>query len=52
MLLESNSTKAMAGSSRWEDQIISVHNETEATHLLFHQYEPHLVASDAFNCLV
>ncbi|CAO3591263.1 unnamed protein product [Absidia cylindrospora] len=52
ILVESNSTKAMAGSSRWEDQIISVHNETEATHLLFHQYEPHLVASDAYNCLV
>ncbi|KAI8086100.1 raptor N-terminal caspase like domain-containing protein [Halteromyces radiatus] len=52
ILLESNSTKAMAGTSRWEDQIISVHNETEATKLLFHQYEPHLVAADAYNCLV
>ncbi|CAO3617018.1 unnamed protein product [Cunninghamella blakesleeana] len=52
ILMETNATKLMAGSSRWEEQIISVHNETEATHLLFHQYEPHLVASDAYNCLV
>ncbi|CAO3586558.1 unnamed protein product [Absidia cylindrospora] len=52
ILMESNSAKAMTRSNRWEDQILSVHNETEATHLLFHQYEPHLVASDAYNCLV
>ncbi|CAO3626909.1 unnamed protein product [Cunninghamella echinulata] len=52
ILMETNATKVMAGSSRWEEQIISVHNETEATHLLFHQYEPHLVASDSYNCLV
>lgn len=38
--------------TRWDDQLASLHNETEATHLLFHQFEPHLVAADAYNYLV
>ncbi|KAI9272712.1 raptor N-terminal caspase like domain-containing protein [Phascolomyces articulosus] len=50
--LESHSSKGMAGTSRWDEQILSIHNETEATRLLFHQYEPHLVAADAYNYLV
>ncbi|KAI8374753.1 raptor N-terminal caspase like domain-containing protein [Radiomyces spectabilis] len=52
ILDESNATKAMAARSRWDDQIISIYNETEATKLLLHQFEPHLVAADAYNCLV
>ncbi|KAI7868605.1 hypothetical protein BDF14DRAFT_1956350 [Spinellus fusiger] len=52
ILGESNATKGRAGTSRWEEQIISVYNETEATRLLFHQYESHLVAADAYNCMV
>lgn len=49
---ESNSTKGMAGSSRWDEQINSMYNDTEATLLLLHQFEPHLVAADSYNCLV
>ncbi|ORX58298.1 hypothetical protein DM01DRAFT_1319147 [Hesseltinella vesiculosa] len=52
ILLECNQTKSKAGTSRWEDQLITMFNETEATQLLFHQYEPHLVAADAYNYLV
>ncbi|KAI9030878.1 hypothetical protein CLU79DRAFT_831399 [Phycomyces nitens] len=52
ILAESNATKGRAGTSRWEEQIISVYNETEARILLFHQYESHLVAADAYNCMV
>lgn len=42
----------MIADTRWDDQLASLHNETEATHLLFHQFEPHLVAADAYNYLV
>ncbi|KAI7888798.1 raptor N-terminal caspase like domain-containing protein [Mucor mucedo] len=52
ILQESNSTKGMAGSSRWDEQINSMYNDTEATLLLLHQFEPHLVAADSYNCLV
>ncbi|KAG0172829.1 hypothetical protein DFQ29_008217 [Apophysomyces sp. BC1021] len=51
ILLESNATKGTT-TSRWDTQVISVYNETEATQLLFHPYESHLVAADAYNCLV
>ncbi|KAI8369718.1 raptor N-terminal caspase like domain-containing protein [Blakeslea trispora] len=52
ILEESNATKGMAGNSRWDEQINSMYNDTEATLLLLHQFEPHLVAADAYNCLV
>ncbi|KAI8373402.1 hypothetical protein EDC96DRAFT_499196 [Choanephora cucurbitarum] len=52
ILEESNTTKGMAGNSRWDEQINSMYNDTEATLLLLHQFEPHLVAADAYNCLV
>ncbi|KAG2234459.1 raptor N-terminal caspase like domain-containing protein [Thamnidium elegans] len=52
ILQESNSTKGMAGTSRWDEQINSMYNDTEATLLLLHQFEPHLVAADSYNCLV
>ena len=52
ILQESNATKGMAGSSRWDETIHSMYNDTEATLLLLHQFEPHLVAADAYNCLV
>ncbi|CAO3689045.1 unnamed protein product [Rhizopus stolonifer] len=52
ILQESNLTKGMAGSSRWDEQINSMYNDTEASLLLFHQFEPHLVAADSYNCLV
>ncbi|OBZ85750.1 WD repeat-containing protein mip1 [Choanephora cucurbitarum] len=52
ILEESNTTKGMAGNSRWDEQINSMYNDTEATRLLLHQFEPHLVAADAYNCLV
>ncbi|KAF7731549.1 hypothetical protein EC973_009313 [Apophysomyces ossiformis] len=51
ILVESNSNR-VATTTRWDNQVISVYNETEATHLLFHPYESHLVAADAYNCLV
>ncbi|ORE04983.1 WD40 repeat-like protein [Rhizopus microsporus var. microsporus] len=52
ILQESNMTKGMAGSSRWDEQLISMFNDTEASLLTFHQFEPHLVAADSYNCLV
>ncbi|CAO3644478.1 unnamed protein product [Mucor hiemalis] len=52
ILQESNATKGMAGSSRWDETINSMYNDTEATLLLLHQFEPHLVAADSYNCLV
>ncbi|KAG1056672.1 hypothetical protein G6F43_001453 [Rhizopus delemar] len=52
ILQESNLTKGMAGSSRWDEQLSSMYNDTEASLLLFHQFEPHLVAADSYNCLV
>ncbi|KAL0143777.1 WD repeat-containing protein mip1 [Mucor lusitanicus] len=52
ILQESNATKGMAGTSRWDEQINSMYNDTEATLLLLHQFEPHLVAADSYNCLV
>ncbi|KAI8985958.1 raptor N-terminal caspase like domain-containing protein [Pilobolus umbonatus] len=52
VLKECNATKDLAGSSRWDEQINSIYNDTEATSLLFHQFESHLVAADAYNCLV
>ncbi|RCI02264.1 hypothetical protein CU098_008578 [Rhizopus stolonifer] len=52
ILQESNATKGMAGTSRWDEQVNTMYNDTEATLLLMHQFEPHLVAADAYNCLV
>ncbi|KAI7884176.1 hypothetical protein K492DRAFT_40086 [Lichtheimia hyalospora FSU 10163] len=52
IIFESQATKTRAADTRWDDQLASLQNETEATHLLFHQFEPHLVAADAYNYLV
>lgn len=34
------------GSSRWDEQIGLFNNEATPTRILFHQFEPHLVAAD------
>lgn len=52
ILHESHITKAAGSTQGWDEQVISIYNETEATKLLFHQYENHLVAADAHNYLV
>ncbi|KAI9313911.1 raptor N-terminal caspase like domain-containing protein [Dichotomocladium elegans] len=52
VLHKSRVTKTAAATSHWDDQLVSIHNETEAKLLLFHQYEHHLVAVDAYNYLV
>ena len=52
VLVESTITKGPAATKSWNEQIISVYNETEATRLLLHQYEPHLVAADEYDCMV
>ncbi|KAI8984718.1 raptor N-terminal caspase like domain-containing protein [Mycotypha africana] len=54
ILQEANTTKGFAATkkTRWDEQINTMYNDTEATLLLLHQFEPHLVAADAYNSLV
>ncbi|KAI9477985.1 MAG: raptor N-terminal caspase like domain-containing protein [Benjaminiella poitrasii] len=51
ILQESVVTRNVSGRC-WEDQVNTMYNDTEASLLLLHQFEPHLVAADHLNCLV
>ncbi|RUS18731.1 hypothetical protein BC937DRAFT_88408 [Endogone sp. FLAS-F59071] len=43
---ETQALREYAGKSRWDEQITMLHSDTDTTHLLFHQFEPHLVTAD------
>ncbi|OLL23090.1 WD repeat-containing protein mip1 [Neolecta irregularis DAH-3] len=46
IIYDTQPLKELAGSSPWNIQLLYFNNETNAKHLLFHQYESHLVCTD------
>ncbi|RUP46954.1 hypothetical protein BC936DRAFT_146332 [Jimgerdemannia flammicorona] len=46
IVYDTQALREYAGKSRWDEQIMMLHGGTDTTHLLFHQFEPHLVTAD------